>query len=144
MLETPEDQELKAGSNTWTIGPSRSASGKAMLLINPHLAWGDTFYRYMEMQLVGPGYDLYGAPQIGFPTPVVGFNRKAGWGRTVNTIDTVDFFRLTVKDGQYLYDGALKPFDRHTKTLKIKQPDGSMKSDTRTPPRFSWSTNGVR
>lgn len=130
MLETPEDQELKAGSNTWTIGPSRSASGKAMLLINPHLAWGDTFYRYQEIHMVGPNYDLYGAPQVGFPTPVVGFNRKAGWGRTVNTIDTVDFFRLTVKDGQYLYDGALKPFERHTKTLKVKQADGSMKSET--------------
>ena len=50
-----------------------------MLIVNPHLAWGDTFYRYMEMHLVGPGYDLYGAPQIGFPTPVVGFNPHAGW-----------------------------------------------------------------
>lgn len=128
--ETPEEEELKAGSNTWAIGPSRSASGKAMLLINPHLAWGDTFYRYMELHLVGPGYDLYGAPQIGFPTPVVGFNRKTGWGRTVNTIDTVDFYRLSVRDGQYLYDGALRPFERSTKTLKVKQPDGSLREET--------------
>ena len=51
-----------------------------MLIINPHLAWGDTFYRYMEVHLVGPGYDLYGAPQIGFPVPVVGFNRKRRLG----------------------------------------------------------------
>ena len=50
-----------------------------MLLINPHLAWGNTFYRYMEVHLVGPNYDLYGAPQIGFPVAVVGFNRtRAG------------------------------------------------------------------
>ena len=101
-----------------------------MLLINPHLAWGDTFYRYMEVHLVGPHYDLYGAPQIGFPTPVVGFNRHAGWGRTVNTIDTVDFFKLTVKDGQYIFDGQSKPFEHQTKTLKIKQPDGSMTTET--------------
>ena len=72
----------------------------------PHLAWGNTFYRYMEVHLVGPNYDLYGAPQVGFPVAVVGFNRHTGWGRTVNTIDTVDFFRLTVKDGQYLFDGS--------------------------------------
>jgi acyl-homoserine-lactone acylase len=84
----------------------------------------------MEVHLVGPNYDLYGAPQIGFPVPVVGFNRHAGWGRTVNTIDTVDFFRLTVKDGQYLFDGTLRPFEHETKTLKIKQPDGSMKEET--------------
>ena len=73
--------------------------------------WGDTFYRYMEVHLVGPGYDLYGAPQIGFPTPVIGFNRRTGWGRTVNTIDTVDFFKLTVKGDEYEFDGKLRPFE---------------------------------
>jgi acyl-homoserine-lactone acylase len=124
------EQDQVPGSNTWAIGPSLSASGKAMLLINPHLAWGETFYRYMEVHLVGPDYDLYGAPQIGFPVPVVGFNRTAGWGRTVNTIDTVDFYRLTVKNGQYEFDGQLKPFEHETKTLKIKQPDGTFKQET--------------
>lgn len=112
------------GSNTWAIGPSHSESHKAMLIINPHLAWGETFYRYMEVHLTAPDYDLYGAPQIGFPVPVVGFNRHAGWGRTVNTIDTVDFYRLTVRDGQYEFDGKLLPFDRRTKVIKVKQPDG--------------------
>jgi acyl-homoserine-lactone acylase len=126
VAQSEEHPEFAAGSNTWTIGPSHSASGNAMLLINPHLAWGNTFYRYMEMHLVGPQYDLYGAPQVGFPVPVVGFNRHAGWGRTVNTIDTVDFFKLTVKDGQYLFDGKLKPFEHARKTIKIKQPNGSM------------------
>jgi acyl-homoserine-lactone acylase len=119
-----------AGSNTWGIGPSKSASGNAMLLINPHLAWGNTFYRYMEMHLVGPDYDLYGAPQIGFPVPVVGFNRHAGWSRTVNTIDTVDFFNLTVRDRQYIVDGKPVPFEYSVKTFKIRQADGSMKEET--------------
>ncbi|HEU5258183.1 MAG TPA: penicillin acylase family protein, partial [Vicinamibacterales bacterium] len=126
----PDRDQFSAGSNTWTIGPAHSTSGHAMLLINPHLAWGNTFYRYMEVHLVGPDYDLYGAPQVGFPVAVVGFNRHAGWGRTVNTIDTVDFFKLTVKDGQYLYDGQLRPFERVTKTLQIKQPDGTFREET--------------
>lgn len=118
------------GSNAWAIGPSRTASHNAMLVINPHLAWGNTFYRYMEVHMVAPDYDLYGAPQIGFPTPVIGFNRRAGWGRTVNTIDTVDFYELTVRDGKYEFDGGLKDFERSTKTLKIKQPDGSFTEET--------------
>ncbi len=128
-LRTPLDDELAAGSNTWAIGPPHSASGKAMLIINPHLAWGDTFYRYMEVHLNGPGYDLYGAPQIGFPVPVVGFNRRAGWGRTVNTIDTVDFYQLTVKDGQYEFDGQLRPFEHETKTLRVRQADGTLRDE---------------
>jgi len=125
----PEEPQLTAGSNTWAIGPPRSASGKSMLIVNPHLAWGDTFYRYMEMHLVGPGYDLYGAPQIGFPTPVVGFNQHAGWSRTVNTIDTVDFFALKERDGQYEFDGTLRNFEREAKILKIRQPDRSLKEE---------------
>ena len=124
-----EMRELAAGSNTWAIGPARSASGNAMLIINPHLAWGNTFYRYMQVHLVDPGYDQVGAPQIGFPVAVVGFNRHTGWGRTVNTIDTVDFYRLTVKDGQYVFDGALRPFERETRTLKVRQTDGSMREE---------------
>jgi acyl-homoserine-lactone acylase len=127
--ETPEDQDAIPGSNTWAIGPPHSASGNSMLIINPHLAWGNTFYRYMEVHLVGPGYDLYGAPQIGFPVPVVGFNRRAGWARTVNTIDTVDFYKLTVKDDQYEFDGKLRPFEHDTKILKIRQPDGSLREE---------------
>ncbi|MEO7521111.1 MAG: penicillin acylase family protein, partial [Gemmatimonas sp.] len=38
------------GSNAWAIAPSRSASGKAMLIQNPHLPWGDVF-TWMEAQL---------------------------------------------------------------------------------------------
>lgn len=129
-LPDPDKYEYAAGSNTWTIGPAHSANGHAMLLINPHLAWGNTFYRYMEVHLVGPKFDLYGAPQVGFPVPVVGFNRHAGWGRTVNTIDTVDFFKLTVKDGQYVIDGQPRPFERTSSSFKIKQPDGTFATET--------------
>jgi len=117
-----------AGSNTWAVGPSRSASGKAMLVINPHLIWED-FYTYMEVHLTAPGYDLYGTPQIGFPVPVVGFNRHNGWGRTVNTIDNVDFYRLKTRDGKYEFDGALKEFTRETRRFKIKQADGKLREE---------------
>lgn len=119
---------VEAGSNTWTIGPSRSAAKSSMLIINPHLAWED-FYTYMEVHLVAPGYDLYGAPQIGFPTPVIGFNRHTGWGRTVNTIDTVDFYRLKSKGGQYEFDGQWKDFATREASFRVKQSDGSMREE---------------
>ena len=111
-----------------------------MLLINPHLAWGNTFYRYMQVHLVGPDYDQVGAPQVGFPVAVVGFNRHTGWGRTVNTIDTVDFYRLTVRDGQYMFDGALRPFERETRTLKVRQSGWiDPRRAARDPPQRSWA-----
>jgi acyl-homoserine-lactone acylase len=122
---------IDAGSNTWTVGPSRSASGKAMLIINPHLSW-EGFYSYMEVHLTSPGYNLVGAPQIGFPTPVIGFNEHTGWGRTVNTIDTVDFYKLTVKGNQYQFDGAWKDFTTTTSTIKVKQLNGTFTNETVT------------
>lgn len=119
---------VEAGSNTWTIGPSRSASKNSMLIINPHLAWED-FYSYMEVHLVAPGYDLYGTPQIGFPVPVVGFNRHSGWGRTVNTIDTVDFYRLKILGQRYVFDGQLKDFATREANFKVRLADGSMREE---------------
>jgi len=126
-LRADDLSDAMPGSNTWAIGPSHSASHNAMLIINPHLAWGETFYRYMEVHLTAPDYDLYGAPQIGFPVPVVGFNHHTGWGRTVNTIDTVDFYKLSVRDGQYEFDGKLVPFEHQSKIIKVKQADGSLR-----------------
>jgi acyl-homoserine-lactone acylase len=118
------------GSNTWSIGPSKSASGSAMLIINPHLNWNESFYRYMTVHLVGPNYDLYGAPQVGFPVPVVGFNRRTGWGRTVNTLQTRFFYKLTVANGQYMFDGKPRAFEHEVKTVKVKQANGSFTLDT--------------
>jgi acyl-homoserine-lactone acylase len=123
---SPLDSE-RVGSNTWAVAPSRSASKKAMLLINPHLVWED-FYTYMEVHLQGPDYDLYGAPQIGFPTPVIGFNQRLGWGRTVNTIDTVDFYVIAREKDGYLFDGKTLPFTNFTKSVKVRQADGKMRS----------------
>lgn len=48
------------GSNTWAITPSHSASGKTLLLANPHLYWSDLFFWY-EAQLTAPSINAYGA-----------------------------------------------------------------------------------
>ena len=50
-------QWSERGSNAWAIAPSRSASGKAMLIQNPHLPWSDVF-TWMEAHLVGGGADV--------------------------------------------------------------------------------------
>lgn len=119
------------GSNGWAIAPSRSASGASMLLANPHLAWGgeQTFY---EAQLVGPGYDLYGGTNVGFPVITMGFNDHLGWAHTVGTLDACDVYRLTPADGGYVMDGAIRQFETDTQTLRVRQADGSVTEEPLT------------
>jgi acyl-homoserine-lactone acylase len=112
------------GSNAWAVAPARTARGNSLLLINPHLPWGDLFTWY-EAHLVAPGIAAYGATLVGFPTLVSGFNDELGWGHTVNTIDSADLYELTLEGDGYLFDGVVRSFDNERRTLRVLQTDGS-------------------
>ncbi|MDX2006456.1 MAG: penicillin acylase family protein [Meiothermus sp.] len=115
-----------AGSNAWAIGPQNTAGGKAILLANPHLFWGD-FHTFFEVHLNAPGLELYGVVQVGWPLPRYGFNRHMGWAHTVNTVKAWDAFALEVTpDGKgYRLDGQNLPLEVETETLSVRQPDGT-------------------
>ncbi len=113
------------GSNTWAIAPSRSASRRAMLLANPHLPWSD-FFTFYEAQLVGPGLDVYGTTLVGFPYLAIAFNDNLGWSHTVNTFDGQDLYELTLAEGGYRFDGAVRRFETEEQVLKIRRPDASL------------------
>ena len=95
------------GSNEWAIAPSHSASGKAMLLSNSHLQWGD-MHTYFEVQLTAPGVTSYGAVWVGFPVLRQCFNDYLGWTQTTNNPAESDLYRLTLKDGGYVLDGQVQ------------------------------------
>lgn len=117
------------GSNAWGIGPARSASGNALLLMNPHQPW-QGLGMLTEAHVVGPDYDVYGATTVGSPLLTFGFNDQLGWTHTVNTHDGWDVYRLTLTpDGQgYLFDGEARPFEVRQGTIIVKQADGSTRS----------------
>ncbi len=114
-----------AGSNGWAIGPSHSASGKAMLLANPHLAWSGPS-TWEEAQVTAPGYSAYGGALVGFPVLAIAFNHYLGWTHTTNMGHPCYLYQLTPQAGGYLYDGHVLPFQTFTETLKIRQPDGQL------------------
>lgn len=116
------------GSNAWAVGPSKSASGHALLLTNPHLPWSD-LYLYIEAQLVSPGVNTYGISRMGFPVLTMAFNATAGYSQTVNTNDGQDFYELTPAEGGYRWDGKVKAFETKERTLNIRQPDGTLKEE---------------
>lgn len=122
---------MERGSNGWAIAPSRSASGKTLLLANPHLPWEDLF-TWMEAQYSMPGIDLYGAALVGFPLLQIAFNSQLGWTHTVNTQDGEDLYELTLAgagDG-YLWDGSVRAFDREEHVIKTRGRGGAVRTDT--------------
>jgi acyl-homoserine-lactone acylase len=125
LQDTPE----AAGSNGWAIAPAHTAAGKTLLLGNPHLAWGG-WQTYYEIQLTAPGIDLYGASQVGFPVLRFVFSKYLGFNQTVNSIDGVDLYRIQTKDDGYVLDGKLLPFEKESRELKIRQPDGTFTTKT--------------
>jgi acyl-homoserine-lactone acylase len=119
------DRLLRRGSNAYAIGPSRSASRKAMLVANPHLPWSD-IYTFFEAHLNGPRFNAYGVTLVGFPVLAIAFNRYLGWTHTVNTIDASDRYELTKHDNGYWLDSTIVAFDQRTVKLKVKSANGDM------------------
>ncbi|HYW19661.1 MAG TPA: acylase [Nodularia sp. (in: cyanobacteria)] len=120
------DTKSAPGSNGWAIAPKHSANGKAMLLANPHLPWGDLFLWY-EAQITAPGIDAYGATLVGIPVLAIAFNDNLGWTHTVNTHDGWDAYKLKLQKDGYLFDHKVLPFETTTFSLKIKQKNGSLR-----------------
>ena len=126
-------QREPSGSNGFAIAPSHSASGHALLLINPHTSF---FFR-SELQVTSrQGLDAYGAATWGQFFIYQGFNRHAGWMHTSSGVDNVDEFAVTVtpsgngfsyRHGQRQRAVTVKPI-----TLAYRKADGTMGSRTIT------------
>jgi acyl-homoserine-lactone acylase len=84
--------ESSTGSNGWAIGPSRSATGHAMLFINPHLPFFGTGQVYEGHVHSEEGWDFTGYTRLGFPLPYVGHNAHLGWVSTDNSADQADSY----------------------------------------------------
>ncbi|MDX3899709.1 MAG: penicillin acylase family protein [Sphingobium sp.] len=133
-LAMAEQDPEPRGSNGFAIAPSRSASGKALLWINPHTSF---FFRSEQQVQSDEGLDAYGAATWGQIFIYQGFNQSAGWMHTSSTVDAVDMFLEDVRrepNGSYTYRYGLKrrPVSSTTITLSWRGADGQMARRTFT------------
>lgn len=107
------------GSNGFAIAPKLSASGHALLLINPHTS----FYFRPEVQVASEeGLNAYGAVTWGQFFVYQGFNERAGWMHTSGGADVIDEYLETVtgKDGRFSY--RYEHGERQVKAVPIVLP----------------------
>ena len=91
------------GSNGIAVSGMNTASGKAMLYINPHTSF---FFREEAQMVSEEGLNAYGALTWGQFFIYQGFNDKAGWMHTSSSVDNIDEYLETVTkkaDGSYTY-----------------------------------------
>ncbi len=125
---TPTNPDMQDGSNGWALAPSHTASGHAMLLMNPHLAWAGE-QSYFEVDLNAPSLHLYGATQIGLPVLRFSFSDDVAITNTVNTNNGALLYKLTEKDGGYVLDGQTKQYANAQHPFRILQQDGTFTTE---------------
>ena len=117
--------ERAIGSNMWAIAKEKSATGKALLLGNPHLPW-DEFLIHETQITVPERINMLGGAAVGSPGINLGFNEHLGWSLTVNAHDSDDLYELALtKDGGgYLYEGRAIPLQAESVSVESKTDQG--------------------
>jgi acyl-homoserine lactone acylase PvdQ len=118
-------EEQTTGSNGFAVAPSRTASGNAILYINPHV----TFYFRPEVQVSSlEGLNAYGAVTWGQFFVYQGFNEYCGWMHTSSNVDVADMYieKIKEKGNGFVYEYNKKQLAVKTKqiTIRYKTTDG--------------------
>ncbi|MDB5960315.1 MAG: hypothetical protein JWP59_1609 [Massilia sp.] len=127
----------KLGSNGLAVGRELSASGRGILLGNPHYPWSSTD-RFYQAHLTIPGrYDAMGVTLGGLPAVVIGFNRDLAWTHTVTQAIHFTTFKLHLDARDplgttYLVDGVPVRMRSRTVSVDLLQADGAMLAKSKT------------
>ena len=115
------------GSNGFAIGGEKTASGNAMLLINPHTSF---FFRGESHVVSEEGLNAYGATTWGQFFIYQGFNEKTGWMHTSTGTDIIDEFKETIvktnDKTHYKYGEKMLPIDSIQVSLNYATNTGTL------------------
>jgi acyl-homoserine-lactone acylase len=143
-FQSPSFQAFRRqnGSNGWVIAPSCSASGHALLFIDPHLPFygpGQVCEGHIHSD---EGWEFTGYARFGFPFPYIGHNARLGWMSTDNSANMVDGYIEHFDDKnhplRYRYGRSFKTAFAKTIAIQVKTTEGV---DTRTFQTL-WTTHG--
>lgn len=120
-LVSKSNYNREVGSNSWVVSGKKTASGFPILASDPHLNLTLPAI-WFEMQLSGPGSNVYGVTIPGTPAVIIGFNENIAWGITNGLDDVKDWYKLRLTDDykKYELDGEWKETTVTVEAIKRK------------------------
>ncbi len=109
-----------SASNNWAISPAKTASGKAMLCGDPHLAMQLPSIWYSTLMISQDHY-MMGATVPGVPSIVLGRCPNLAWAATYGTMDMIDYFIEEVRDQKYRRGDKWLPFKVSEQVIRPKK-----------------------
>jgi acyl-homoserine lactone acylase PvdQ len=115
--------DIPLGSNEWALGPSRTADGTTMLLVNPHQSFFGV-ERYVEIHMHSDeGLVFSGLSRFGFLLPYMGNNARLGWTYTDNYADISDLYVELFDDPaaplSYSYGDGTRTAETWTESVEV-------------------------
>ena len=127
--------EAGLGSNAVAFGKDVTASGRGILLGNPHYPWrGSSRFHLIHTTIPGVvdtmGVSLYTTNAVS-----IGFNKDVAWTHTVSTALRFTLYELTLNPAnplEYRYGDEYRAIKAQTVTIAVSQPDGETESRQHT------------
>ncbi len=111
-----------AGSNSWVVDGSQTATGRPLLANDPHLAIQMPSIWY-QVHLTAPDLDVVGVSFPGAPGVIIGHNDRIAWGLTNAIVDVQDLYIERVNPAnprEYEYLGSWEAMSIRVEELQVR------------------------
>ena len=127
-ITLPAKPDEPDGSNMWTVSPSKSASGRAMIFLNPHTPLLPVYEQHL---ISDAGWNVTGMNAYSNTVvPVMGHNASLAWALTVNQPDIADLLEETFDDPahplSYRYGSGHRTAVEWRDSIRVRAADGSL------------------